>query len=246
MDRTETLAIMSVLKAAYPSYYRDMRRTEAESVVSLWQELFSGDDYAVVAAAVKGLIATKQDSFPPPIGAVKAKVRQITTPNEMTEQEAWTYIAKALRNSSYHAEEEFAALPPILQDVVHVPQQLREWARMDEATVQSVVASNLQRSFRAKAQSRRDFEALPKDVQALAKGFAQMLPQMPEKATPTALPPKVRTVDDIRADMKKTREILRQNAGMKKKPPAYTPPAAADWERQRQDALRKFREAVTQ
>ena len=26
MDRTETLAIMSVLKAAYPSYYRDMKR----------------------------------------------------------------------------------------------------------------------------------------------------------------------------------------------------------------------------
>lgn len=246
MDRAETLAIMSVLKAAYPSYYRDMRRAEAESVVSLWQEMFSDDEYAVVAAAVKGLIATKTDSFPPPIGAVKAKVRQITTPHEMTEQEAWTYIAKALRNSSYNAEEEFAKLPPILQDVVHVPQQLREWARMDEATVQSVVASNLQRSFRAKAQNRRDFEALPEDVQALARGFAQALPQMPEEAKPAALPPKVRTVEDIRADMEKTRKIMMQNAGVKKKPPAYKPPASADWEQQRRDALRKLREAVTQ
>ena len=55
MDRTETLAIMSVLKAAYPSYYRDMKRADAESVVALWSEMFAGDDYAVVAAAVKGI-----------------------------------------------------------------------------------------------------------------------------------------------------------------------------------------------
>lgn len=244
MDRTETLAIMSVLKAAYPSYYRDMRRADAESVVALWAEMFDGDDYAVVAAAVKGLIATKTDSFPPPIGAVKAKVRQISNPDEMTEQEAWAHIAKALRNSSYNAEEEFSKLPPILQDVVHAPQQLREWARMDEATVQSVVASNLQRSFRAKAQSRRDFEALPKDVQALAKTFAAALPQMPEEPKPAALPPRVRTVEDIKADMEKTKAILMQQAGTKKKPATYTPPTPVDWERQRQDALRRFREVA--
>ena len=115
---------------------------------------------------------------------------------------------------------------------------------MDEATVQSVVASNLQRSFRAKAQSRRDFEALPKDVQALAKTFAAALPQMPEEPKPAALPPRVRTVEDIKADMEKTREILMQQAGTKKKPAAYTPPTPVDLERQRQDALRRFREVA--
>lgn len=244
MNRNETLAIMSVLKAAYPSYYRDMKRADAESVVALWAEMFAGDDYAVVAAAVKGLIATKTDSFPPPIGAVKAKVRQISNPDEMTEQEAWALISKALRDGYYNAEAEFAKLPPLVQDVVHDPRQLREWSMMDESTVQSVVASNVQRSFRAKAQSRRDFEALPQDVQALAKTFAAALPQMPEEPKPAALPPRVRTVEDIKADMEKTREILMQQAGTKKKPADYTPPTPVDWERQRQDALRRFREVA--
>lgn len=244
MDRTETLAIMSVLKAAYPSYYRDMKRADAESVVALWAEMFSGDDYTVVAAAVKGLIATKTDSFPPPIGAVKAKVRQISNPDEMTEQEAWALISKALRDGYYNAEVEFAKLPPLVQDVVHDPRQLREWSMMDEATVQSVVASNVQRSFRAKAQSRRDFEALPKDVQALAKTFAAALPQMPEEPKPAALPPRVRTVEDIKADMEKTKAILMQQAGTKKKSADYTPPTPVDWERQRREALRRFREVA--
>lgn len=244
MTRQETGIIMDILTTAYPAFYNGRNAPNMRMTVNLWAEMFAEDDVKIVAAAVKALIATDDKGFPPHIGAVKGRIRQISNPDEMTEQEAWTYIAKALRNSSYNAEEEFAKLPPILQDVVHAPQQLREWARMDEATVQSVVASNLQRSFRAKAQSRRDFEALPQDVQALAKSFAAALPQMPEEPKPAALPPRVRTVEDIRADMEKTREILMQQAGTKKKPTAYTPPTPVDWERRRQDALRRFREVA--
>lgn len=244
MTRQETGIIMDILTTAYPAFYSGKNAPDMRMTVNLWAEMFAEDDVKIVAAAVKALIATDDKGFPPHIGAVKSRIRQISNPDEMTEQEAWTYIAKALRNSSYNAEEEFAKLPTIIQDVVHVPQQLREWARMDEATVQSVVASNLQRSFRAKAQSRRDFEALPKDVQALAKTFAAALPQMPEEPKTAALPPRVRTVDDIRADMEKTREILMQQAGTKKKPADYTPPTPVDWERQRQDALRRFREVA--
>lgn len=244
MTRQETGIIMDILTTAYPAFYNGRNAPDMRMTVNLWAEMFAEDDVKIVAAAVKALIATDDKGFPPHIGAVKGRIRQISNPDEMTEQEAWTYIAKALRNSSYNAEEEFSKLPPILQDVVHAPQQLREWARMDEATVQSVVASNLQRSFRAKAQIRRDFEALPKDVQALAKTFAAALPQMPEEPKPAALPPRVRTVEDIKADMEKTREILMQQAGTKKKPATYTPPTPVDWERQRQDALRRFREVA--
>lgn len=244
MTRQETGIIMDILTTAYPAFYNGRNAPDMRMTVNLWAEMFAEDDVKIVAAAVKALIATDDKGFPPHIGAVKGRIRQISNPDEMTEQEAWTYIAKALRNSSYNAEEEFSKLPPILQDVVHAPQQLREWARMDEATVQSVVASNVQRSFRAKAQSRRDFEALPKDVQALARTFAAALPQMPEEPKPAALPPRARTVEDIKADMEKTKAILMQQAGTKKKPADYTPPTPVDWERQRQDALRRFREVA--
>lgn len=244
MTRQETGIIMDILTTAYPAFYNGRNAPDMRMTVNLWAEMFAEDDVKIVAAAVKALIATDDKGFPPHIGAVKGRIRQIRNPDEMTEQEAWAHIAKALRNSSYNAEEEFSKLPPILQDVVHAPQQLREWARMDEATVQSVVASNLQRSFRAKAQSRRDFEALPKDVQALAKTFAAALPQMPEEPKPAALPPRVRTVEDIRADMEKTKAILMQQAGTKKRPADYTPPTPVDWEQQRQDALRRFREVA--
>lgn len=244
MTRQETGIIMDILTTAYPAFYNGRNAPDMRMTVNLWAEMFAEDDVKIVAAAVKALIATDDKGFPPHIGAVKGRIRQISNPDEMTEQEAWALISKALRDGYYNAEAEFAKLPPLVQDVVHDPRQLREWSMMDESTVQSVVASNVQRSFRAKAQSKRDFEAMPKDVQALAKTFAAALPQMPEEPKPAALPPRVRTVEDIKVDMEKTREILMQQAGTKKKPADYTPPTPVDWERQRQDALRRFREVV--
>lgn len=244
MTRQEIGIIMDILTTAYPAFYNGRNAPDMRMTVNLWAEMFAEDDVKIVAAAVKALIATDDKGFPPHIGAVKNRIRQISNPDEMTEQEAWALISKALRDGYYNAEAEFAKLPPLVQDVVHDPRQLREWSMMDESTVQSVVASNVQRSFRAKAQNRRDFEALPKDVQALAKTFAAALPQMPEEPKPAALPPRVRTVEDIKADMEKTKAILMRQAGAKKKAADYTPPTPVDWERQRQDALRRFREVA--
>lgn len=175
MNQTETLKIMAVLRGAYPAFYRDMSRKEAESVVALWAEMFAEDDVAVVAAAVKALIATDDKGFPPHIGAVKAKVRQITQPSGMTPQEAWNLVAKAIRNSAYESREEYDNLPREVQRIVGSPNQLRDWALMDSDTVHSVVASNFQRSFSIRQKADNDFKALPRDVQATIGSVAERM-----------------------------------------------------------------------
>ena len=175
MNQTETLKIMAVLRGAYPAFYRDMSRKEAESVVALWAEMFAEDDVAIVAAAVKALIATDDKGFPPHIGAVKAKVRQIAQPSGMTPQEAWNLVAKAIRNSAYESREEYGKLPKEIQRLVGSPNQLRDWALMDSDTVHSVVASNFQRSFVARQKADNDFKALPRDVQAMIGSVAERM-----------------------------------------------------------------------
>lgn len=173
MTFEETLAIMSVLKAAYPNYYKDMKRSEAESIVSLWAEIFKDEPAEIVAVAVKAHIANDKKGFPPHIGAIKDAIIKITQPTEMTEVEAWGLVQKACRNAIYGAAEEYQKLPEVLQRLVGSPQQLKEWAMMDADVVHSVVASNFQRSYKVRAASEREVLALPSDVRQVVAQLAE-------------------------------------------------------------------------
>lgn len=167
MTREDTIKILSVLRGAYPAFYRDTTKQEAEATIALWQSMFNEEPCALVGAAVKAFISCDSKGFPPAIGQIKERIRQITTPEEMTEQEAWSYVSKALRNSTYGSVEEFAKLPPEVQAVVHDPGQLKQWAMADTDELETVIASNFMRSFRAKEKARKEYLALPTEVKQL-------------------------------------------------------------------------------
>ena len=167
MTREDTIKILSVLRGAYPAFYRDITKQEAESTIALWESMFDEEPYELVAAAVKAFISGDGKGFPPAIGQIKERIRQITTPEEMTEQEAWALVSKALRNSTYGSEEEFAKLPQEVQAVVHDPGQLKQWAMSPADEVETVIASNFMRSFRAKQKTSKEYMALPTSVKQL-------------------------------------------------------------------------------
>lgn len=179
MDRLETLKIMAVLRGAYPRYYASVSREDLETVVALWEEMFSEEPYEIVAAAVKALIAGDTKGFPPHIGAVKERIHQLTRPHEMTELEAWGYVAKAVRNSLYNSREEFEKLPPLVQGLVGSPNQLRTWAMIDTDSLETVVQSNFMRSFKNRAQSVKDYQKLPQTVREMVGRLAGGM-EMPE------------------------------------------------------------------
>ena len=76
-------------------------------------------------------------------------------------------MLKATRRSILNSKEEFEKLPPILQRLVGSPSKLKEWALMDADTVNSVVASNLMRSYKVIAEKEKEFQALPSNVRAV-------------------------------------------------------------------------------
>lgn len=175
MTRDEMVAVMGVLKTAYPSFYRDMKRQDALDALALWTEMFEDDDPKTVAAAVKSLISTRKEGYPPTIGEVKAKIADLTQPKEMTELEAWSLVERACRNGLHGAGEEFAKLPPLIQKAVGSPNQLREWAMMDADTVKSVVASNFMRSFKVYQKRERETAMLPESVREMLTGVTERL-----------------------------------------------------------------------
>lgn len=175
MTRDGVIKIMSVLRGAYPQFYRDISKAEALDTINLWADMFANDDAALVGAAVKSLIEGDEKGFPPTIGQIKAKIRLLTGSRELTESEAWARVAAAVRNGIYNSQEEFDKLPPTMQRIVGSPAQLREWATMDSQTLHSVVASNFQRSYKAISAKEREIAKLPADVRQMV---AQIAPPM--------------------------------------------------------------------
>lgn len=173
MTREDVIKIMSVLRGAYPGFYRDISKAEALDTINLWTDLFANDDAALVGAAVKSVIEGDEKGFPPTIGQVKAKMRLLAGPHELTEGEAWAQVAAAVRNGIYGSQEEFDKLSPTMQRIVGSPSQLREWAMMDSETLHSVVASNFQRSYKAITAKDREVAKLPADVRQMVDQIAK-------------------------------------------------------------------------
>ena len=179
MTRQETATIMDILAASYPRFYSGPDAPNPVQTLNLWATMFADDPVEVVAMAVKAFIASDKKGFPPHIGAIKDAIVKLKTPDVMTEQEAWELVRKATSNSNYGAKDEFEKLPPVVRRLVGSPNQLREWAMMDSDTLNSVVASNFQRSYKARAASEREYMALPSDVRNAMERLAGGM-RMPE------------------------------------------------------------------
>jgi hypothetical protein len=175
MTRKETIGIMAIIKANYPMYYKDKSKQELQAVVNLWHEMFIDDNADLVVRAVKMFIASDNKGFPPVIGQIKHRLVQLTNPEQMTEQEAWNYVKKAVMRSGWHAEEEFEKLPPIVKKLVGSPTQLKEWALMETDNFDTVVGSNFMRSYKVKAKNEKEYQTLPGDIKDLLSGVSDKL-----------------------------------------------------------------------
>lgn len=161
MTRKETATILAVLQTNYPENFKGKSDAIMDAMVNLWYGVFARDRYEVVQAAVMAYIQTSTDRFMPNIGMIREEIRKLTTPEGMSEAEAWGLVKNALRNGLYGYREEYAKLPPLVQRCVGSENTIREWAMMDVDSLDSVVASNFQRSYRAISKSEEEWAKLP-------------------------------------------------------------------------------------
>ena len=160
MTREETKRIIRIMCATYPNF----KPNDLTETIDTWDFLLEEYTYQEISLALKAYIATSTSGFAPSIGQLIEKVRSISCGAELSEMEAWALVSDALRNSSYHAEEEFAKLPEIVQKAVGSPNLLRSWATTDERSIENVVQSNFMRTYRAELSRKREVQTMPKDV----------------------------------------------------------------------------------
>lgn len=161
MSKEETIKILGVIKVAYPNSFKDMSQADLKALVGLWVRQFEDYTYNQVLNAVDSIISIDTSPFMPSIGRIKEAMFKNSNKKDMTEFEAWNILYKAICNSGYHATEEFEKLPPLIKSIVNDPERLKEWGMMPSDTVNSVVASNFQRSYRARKKSFQEETLIP-------------------------------------------------------------------------------------
>lgn len=171
MKTSDMAKLLGVLRVTYPQFYRNFTDRDMENVVTLWTELFADEPSGLVMLAVKEYIHNDQSGFPPVPGMISHAVDRLKHPDDMGAAEAWGLVRKAAANGFYGAEEEFRKLPPEVRAIVGNPGQLRAWAQMDVDTLNSVIGSNFQRTYREKMENIKRDRMTPEDVKARARQY---------------------------------------------------------------------------
>ena len=161
MTREEWAVLVKAMKAVYtsPSFLPD------QYAFDTWYGLLKDLDYKLLSFGLKKYMQTEWKE--PTIAALRQCAGNLMPhEEELNETEAWNLVSRAIWNSIYHAEEEFARLPEIVQKAVSSPGQLEEWAKSGNVDGKwlSVVQSNFQRTYRAEVQREQERKKLGPDL----------------------------------------------------------------------------------
>lgn len=176
MNKSETAAMLILLKQAYPAFYSKMSKADFDSTICLWQEMFADEDISLVKPALKALIAT-HSGYPPDIATVKNKISEIYSEasGEPTDEKLWQLLRKAIGNGLYGAKEEFDALPDILQSYLGDPSALTELAMIDVQTLNTVKHGQFLKQIKIMRERTRFRGTLPDDVRQMISGAANQM-----------------------------------------------------------------------
>ena len=160
MTRDEFKILVKGMKAVYAqsTFIPD------KDAFEMWFALLCDLPYKTANIAIQKYMLTEK--FPPTPAEIREKAAQMfETPEiEMSELEAWALVRKAIRNSAYHANEEFDKLPETCQIAVGNAANLEEWAKMDYEKVEAVGQSHFIRNFRTTVLRIKEDQKLPEQT----------------------------------------------------------------------------------
>lgn len=194
MTLSETARVIGEIQELWPSF---LNGRVLEKTTTLWQRIFANDSMKDVRVAVLAYASNDEKGFPPPVGALKAYIHKMydDSPNE---QEAWQVVRKAIGNSSYHSVEEYDRLPDTMKRCVAGPQFLRDCADMDADQLDTVVASQFMKTYRAEKAKMAEVQKMPVAIQGLfdrkpvpanlSEPIMAKLPPKKEEATESGVP----------------------------------------------------------
>ena len=175
MTRKETQELLLAINSLYPNFKPENKTLTIES----WHWALEEYPVQAVKAALQIYVKTNNTGFAPSVSQIINAIHTPTENEQISEGEAWSLVKKAIQDGGYHAEERFNELPEIVQRAVGSANMIHQWSQTDSDTVNTVIMSNFQRSYKAALEKWEFNNRVPLELSDVVKGLA-------EKVTPQA------------------------------------------------------------
>lgn len=172
MDREETKQMLKILSIAYPKAYQGYSAQKQIETVDFYHVLFGEYDTGVVVSALYNYV--KSNQYPPTPAGIQAQIDILVSTGD-TAIELWNVLHKAITNGFYGYREEFEKLPKPCKTWLGVPEQLRELAQMDEATVNGVTRGQFLKTIKDVTDRERAKENIPQSLADKLNGAHKLL-----------------------------------------------------------------------
>ena len=175
MTRQECGKLVMAMMALY-SYNFPNPEESLRVMVGPWHMVLEEYTYEETMVGLKWFARADKKGFPPAPGQVVdciIRAKEAAAPGgALDDGTAWALVMRALRDSSYHAEERFAELPPIVQRAVGSPGNLRDMAQEEKI---SVTKGQFLASYHQALERSRSEASMPPALRALAQKTSREL-----------------------------------------------------------------------
>lgn len=170
MTRDEVKKLIMIITYTYPNY----KPQDLSVAVDIWTEMLSDFTYEQASCGLQAFIRTDTNGFAPSIGQLIDKIHSIfPSESEINANEAWALVYKAICNSTYHSEEEFAKLPELVQKAVGSAENLRSLAITNDFN-QEVEKSLFSRTYEVVKKREQEISKLPESMRVALTGNQNM------------------------------------------------------------------------
>lgn len=163
MTREETKKLLMVMQVTFKTYQVENKTLETD----VWYGYFKEYDYEIVETALKVYVATENTAFAPSPSQILGQINKVKSLTNPQEVDVWREVRPAIRNGSYHAEEEFEKLSPMAKKMVGDPAQLREWAMLPSEDIDTVVQSNFKSRYQTMIKRDAELNSMPAEVKQM-------------------------------------------------------------------------------
>jgi hypothetical protein len=171
MQITDATKILIQIQTTYPNW---KPQTDFQLVIQIWAEYLEPYSYEECRAALHAYATSNTSGFAPSPGQLIELIDRMKRPQELNGQEAWHLVMNAVRNSGYHAQEEFDALPETVRETFGGPERLHHMAT-DENFNEPVEQSNFLRDYRITVARKSETARMPSQVAELINRYVARL-----------------------------------------------------------------------